>query len=418
MTYDCRFLGAAEDIGRLGFVLETESQRMLFDYGIAPDKPPLYPIEAPSIDQMFLTHAHMDHSGMVPWLHGRHDGTILTTKPTAEVSALMQRDSLKIAKAEGFPEPFEERDIVGTEGMYRFVRFGQPVQVGDVQATLESAGHIPGAAQVHVEGGSADFVFTGDLYTRPQRLVGAGEPVSCDVLAMETTYAGREHIPREQTEEDFIGFVEDRVDAGGMVLAAAFAVGRAQELAMVLADQGFNVWMDGMARRVSTIFRHNRAFLRDADEYDDALRQVKYVRGHPTRDEALVEADVIITTSGMLEGGPVLYYLSQLRDDRRAGLALTGYQVGGTNGRRLVDSGEINLDMRAPGADIAALKMKVEQFDFSAHAGHKDMVDFARATGAGDIILFHGDRREALAADLRDFADVHMPMRGEEFRID
>jgi putative mRNA 3-end processing factor len=330
----------------------------------------------------------------------------------------MQRDSLKIAKAEGFPEPFEERDIVGTEGMYRFVRFGQPVQVGDVQATLESAGHIPGAAQVHVEGGSADFVFTGDLYTRPQRLVGAGEPVSCDVLAMETTYAGREHIPREQTEEDFIGFVEDRVDAGGMVLAAAFAVGRAQELAMVLADQGFNVWMDGMARRVSTIFRHNRAFLRDADEYDDALRQVKYVRGHPTRDEALVEADVIITTSGMLEGGPVLYYLSQLRDDRRAGLALTGYQVGGTNGRRLVDSGEINLDMRAPGADIAALKMKVEQFDFSAHAGHKDMVDFARATGAGDIILFHGDRREALAADLRDFADVHMPMRGEEFRID
>ncbi len=418
MTYDCRFLGAAQDIGRLGFIVNTEGNRFLFDYGIAPDKPPEYPIPAPEVDQAFLTHAHLDHSGMVPWLAARMETTILTTPPTAEVSTLMHHDSLKIARQDGFPEPYSDADIDDTEDRWDFMDFQHPRHIGGMEVRFHSAGHIPGAAQVQLTGDSSSMVFTGDLYTRPQRLVGPGKPVPCDVLCMETTYAGREHPERADTEREFLDYVDECNGHGSPVIAAAFAVGRAQELAMVLAGQGLNVWMDGMARKVSKIYGRNPEFLADPTAYQRAMADVKHVFSHRGRSVALREADVIITTSGMLEGGPILYYADHIRNDKNAGIALTGYQVKGTNGRRLMDEGKLDMDPnRAPGKNVRDINCQVRHFDFSAHAGHADMVDFARKTGAKDIVLFHGDNREALVPELSDFATVHTPMMGEEFTI-
>lgn len=417
MAFECKFLGAAEDIGRLGFLLGAGDQRFLFDYGIAPDKPPEYPLPAPSIDQVFLTHAHVDHSGYIPWLNGRHDGTILTTPVTADVIQLMHRDCVKIAHSEGYAEPYSYQDVEDVVDLYERIGFQERVPLGNASAQFHSAGHIPGAAQVELNTEEGTLVFTGDLFTRPQRLVGAGKPVSCDVLAMETTYAGREHPPREQVEADFLAYVEDIVDNGGTCLVAAFAVGRAQEIAMVLAGKGFNVWLDGMGRRVADIYAQHPAFLANAREYGRAMKNVKQVYNHRGRKVALREADVIITTSGMVEGGPILYYIDQLRNDAKSGIALSGYQVKGTNGRRLMDEGVLDLDPRNPGQKVRKINMPWKHFDFSAHAGHQDMVDFAKGTGAEDIILFHGDNREQLAPDLEDFATVHMPKRGEEFTI-
>lgn len=416
MSFDCRFLGAAEDIGRLGFITEVDDMRFLFDYGIAPDKPPLYPIESPDIDQVFLTHAHLDHSGMVPWLT-RYEATVMTTPPTAEVSTLMHRDSLKIARLEGFPEPFQESDIEATEDLYDSMDFKHPRYVGGMRVQYHSAGHIPGAAQVELQTGSGTMVFTGDLYTRPQRLVGAGKPVKCDVLCMETTYAGREHPDRRDTEKEYLDYVEDVVGRGGKVITAVFAVGRAQEIAMVLADQGYNVWLDGMGRAVSRIFSQYPQYLANGSLFERAMGQVKFIRNHRGRSVALREADVILTTSGMMDGGPVLYYLDALRNDSRCGIALTGYQVRGTNGRRLLDEGVIDFDTRDAGKRVHKVHCEVRHFDFSAHAGHKDLVEFAKATGADDIVLFHGDNREELVPDLSDFATVHTPNRGESFSL-
>ena len=417
MAFDCRFLGAAEDIGRLGFVTETDGLRFLFDYGIAPDKPPLYPIESPNIDQVFLTHAHLDHSGMVPWLT-RYEATVMATGPTAEVSNLMHKDSLKIARIEGFPEPYSDADIEATQDLWDFMDFQHPRHIGDTRVRYHSAGHIPGASQVEISGDSGTMVFTGDLYTRPQRLVGPGRPQKCDVLCMETTYAGREHPERSETEQEYLDYVEDVVGRGGKVITPVFAVGRAQELAMVLADQGYEVWLDGMGRQVSRIFSQYPQFLADAPRFERAMGQVKFIRNHRGRSVALRDADVILTTSGMMDGGPVLFYLDRLRNDAKCGIALTGYQVRGTNGRRLMDEGVIDFDTRTPGKHVHKVHCEVRHFDFSAHAGHPDLVDFARATGADDIVLFHGDNREELVPDLSDFATVHTPMRGESFRLD
>lgn len=417
MTWRGRFLGAAEDIGRLGFVLESEGSKFLFDYGMEPDKPPLYPLPAPAIDRVFLTHAHLDHSGMLPWLAARYDASILCTPPTAEVATLMHRDSLKIARSEGYPPPYEDADIEATIGLYDHQDFKHPKPMGAHTLRLHSAGHIPGAAQMELQGPNGTLVFTGDLYTRPQRVVMAAKQTKADVLFMESTYAGREHPERSTVESDLLDYAHEVRQRGGVLVIAAFAVGRAQELAMVLEGKGFNVWLDGMGRAVAKIYTQHPQYLNDAGAYQRAIAGVKPIHNHRGRSVALKEADIIITTGGMLDGGPVLFYLDALRNDTKSGLAITGYQAAGTNGRRLMEQGELDFDPREPGAKVHRLNCEVRVFDFSAHAGHKDLVDFARRTGAKDIVLFHGDNREALVGDLSDFATVHLPVRDQEFVI-
>jgi putative mRNA 3-end processing factor len=289
--------------------------------------------------------------------------------------------------------------------------------LGKFTARLHTAGHIPGAAQVQLESSNLNLVFTGDLYTREQRLVYPAKQTKCDVLFMESTYAGREHPEREDVERDFITYAEEVKARGGVLVVAAFAVGRSQEIAMVLQGRGFNVWLDGMGRKVASIYSQNPTYLNDPRRYQRAIGEIKDVRNHRGRSVALQEADVIITTGGMLDGGPVLFYLDALRNDPKSGLAITGYQAQGTNGRRLKEEGIIDFDPRAPGTKVHKLNCEVRSFDFSAHAGHKDLVAFAKATGASEIVLFHGDNREALLADLGEFAKVHLPVRGEHFTV-
>jgi putative mRNA 3-end processing factor len=417
MAWQGRFLGAAEDIGRLGFVLEGEGARFLFDYGLEPDKPPLYPLECPPIDRVFLTHAHLDHSGMLPWLAARYDASIHCTPPSADVATILHRDSLKVARSEGFPEPYGDKDIDATMGLYDLMDFQHPRPLGKFTARLHTAGHIPGASQVEVKTDNLSLVFTGDLYTRDQRLVYAAKQTRCDVLFMESTYAGREHPAREDVEREFIEFAEDVRHRGGILLVPAFAVGRAQELAMVLQGRGFNVWLDGMARAVAKVYAQHPAYLTDPSRYMRALGEVKDVRNHRGRSVALQEADVIISTGGMMDGGPILFYLDHIRNDPKSAVALTGYQAHGTNGRKLVETGEVDFDLRDAGKQVHKVHCEVRAFDFSAHAGHQDLVDFARQTGAEEIVLFHGDQREKLVDDLSDFATVRLPVRGEHFEV-
>lgn len=414
-----RFLGAAEDIGRLGFVLEGDGNRFLIDYGLAPDKPPLYPLEAPPVDRVFLTHAHLDHSGMLPWLAARGDAPIHTTPVSAAAASLMHRDTLKIARSEGYPPPYTEPDIDATTGLYDTMPFGEVRPLGAWTAQLHSAGHIPGAAQVGLTANDSGLkvIFTGDLYTKTQRLVGPAQQTKCDVLFMESTYAGREHEDRREVERQFIEFCQGVKARGGLTVVPCFAQGRAQEIAMVLAGHGLDVWMDGMARTVAGIYNDYTEYLANPGDYRRAMGQVKMVRNHRGRSFALQEADVIITTGGMLDGGPVLFYLDHLRNDPKSGVALTGYQVAGSNGRRLRDEGIIDFDTREPGKSVHRVHCEVRHFNFSAHAGHSDLVAFAKATGAKQVILFHGEKREDLVGDLSDFAQVMLPIRGEHFEF-
>lgn len=411
MTLKATFLGGAREVGRLGLVLEQDDARMLFDYGLSPDKPePSYPMEAPSVDLILLSHAHLDHSGMLPWVASRYETSILATKPSSDVATILHNDSLKIAKQEGFASKYDKGDIKHTEQVFEHIEHAQWREAAGMELHFHSAGHIPGSTMYELRG-TKRILFTGDYYTENTRLLWGAHPVKADILFMESTYAGREHAKREETEKEFLDMVDDTVKKGGVAVVPSFAVGRSQEMALILKDKGYNVWIDGMAKQVAKIFMKNPKYIRNIKDLQRAYDAAKIVNHHHNRKQAL-KGDVILTTSGMLDGGPVLYYLKRLHGDAKNNVLLSGYQVEGTNGRMLMDTGHINIE-----GSRVKVEGKVKKFDFSTHAGHKDMVKFAKASGASDIVLFHGDNPDALRPDLEKFANVHTPANGETIQF-
>jgi len=260
--------------------------------------------------------------------------------------------------------------------------------------------------------GDRDLLFTGDIQTIPTHLVGGAEPLECEILVMESTYAGREHPDRAATERLFREKVREVVERGGQAIVPAFAVGRAQEVLLTLAGSGFNIWLDGMARKVNEIYRGAPEYLADGRRFRRALEGIRVVGHSAERREAIREADVIVTTGGMLDGGPVLYYISEMYQDARNAIYLTGFQVDGSNGRQLLDRGTLTID-----EVTIRPECEVKKFDFSAHAGHSELVKFVRATHCDTVVLMHGDQRGRLKEALEGEVKVVLPENGPRFPV-
>lgn len=407
-----QFLGGASKIGSLGVILKDNGHKVLFDYGITPSDPPAYPLPVPpGVEYCFLTHAHLDHAGMTPVATRTGRTPLVTTTLTKEVAELLLYDALKVAKAEGYPEPYTMADVRhlkdGTIGIDRKGSF----EAHGVQVDLTPAGHIPGASMFRYRA-SKDVLFTGDLNSIATRLVDSARPLTCDVLVMESTYAGKEHPDRRETEAKFRRAIEEVVEDGGQVIVPAFAVGRSQEVILSLARSGYEIWVDGMARTVNEIYAGMPAYLKDAGAFRRALNDVNMVEEPYQRKHVLRNAEVIVTTGGMLDGGPVLFYLKTLQRDPRNAIFLTGYQVEGSNGRRLLEEGSLDVD-----GEILRPTCRVERFDFSSHAGHSGLVQLARDTQAKTVVLVHGDHRELLAEELAPEFNVIIPQDGETLTI-
>ncbi|MEK6987653.1 MAG: MBL fold metallo-hydrolase [Candidatus Thermoplasmatota archaeon] len=406
---DFQFLGGASEVGRLGMVLKNGPTSVLFDYGLLPKDPPQYPLPAPPVDGMFVSHAHLDHTGMIPWITRRQDVDVVLTPPTADVADLLLEDSLKIADAEGFDAPFDDHDLRIARRHYRTVDFQDNVDMGELEVTAHPAGHIPGATMYEINGNQT-MLFTGDLHTLTTDLVWGARPVKCDTLFIESTYAGRQHPERLKSEYAFLKKIDQVVNRGGLALVPSFAVGRTQDIILTLAKARHEVWLDGMGKKVNSIYVQHPEYIRSVKKLRQAMNHVNVVRNPKERDLAL-KGEVIVTTSGMLDGGPVLRYLEAIREDSKSAILLTGYQVEGTNGRRLIDEGVVDLW----GVDVD-IKIEWQKFDFSAHAGHDDLVRFVEACDPQRVVLMHGENREILGEALEG-REVVLPKEGQWYSL-
>jgi len=403
-----QFLGGADEVGRLGILIEHENHRLLFDYGLTPEQPPKYPMQSPEINFAFLSHAHLDHSGMLPWLCSRYDVPVFSTPLTKIISEILFKDTLKIADANGYPFPYSEMDVLNSLEKFIDVLPGEEKKINGMEIAFHSSGHIPGSIMFEMK--DAGALFACDINTIETRLMKGAKPVKCNTLFMEGTYAGVEHPRREQLEKEFLDTIDDVVRHGGLAVVPAFAVGRTQEMAMIL-DGAYEVWLDGMGGKISDILLKHPEYIKSASKLKKAMESVNIVYSNKGRKMAL-SGDVVLTTSGMMNGGPVLWYVDKIRNDKKSAVILTGYQVEGTNGRNLIERREIELY----GVKIK-VNCDVKFFDFSAHAGHSQLLSFAKACSPEKVVIFHSDDASPLANDIKNFADVYTPKNGEILKI-
>ena len=411
------FLGGGDEVGNVGVILEDEtSTRILIDYGLAPTSPPRYPSEAPPVTDAIFTHTHIDHIGMAPWLVGNHQTRLHATSLTASLSRVMWKDTYKVSSIEGYPLPWDRRDEDEANEAWETHNYRQWVEYHNWKWQLHPAGHVPGAAMIEIETPKHRILHSGDMDTRDGPNVNGAKPVECDILLLEATYSGKDHPNRVEEEARFVAKVVEVVERGGIAIVPAFASGRGQDILRILHSSGFdlNVHYDGMGKTVSQKWLDHPEHLRDADAFEDAFRWSKRVRSKSDRKRAL-EADVIVTTSGMLDGGPALWYLNRLRMDNRCAVLFTGYQAEGSGGRRLIEKG--NLPIYGHNVEVSC---EIDRFNLSNHAGHSELVAFAEACNPEHVILFHGDpeTRPLLATALEEKGmTVHCPKNGESIHI-
>ncbi len=411
MNMKCKFLGGADMVGRMGMTMEGDGMTALIEYGLSPTKPPEYPLPAPRIDYAFLTHSHLDHCGMIPQICGKNECDLFTTPLSAEIAELMMYDTLKIAKAEDYPQPYTSGDIERTMKAVVPMTYNDQISINHIDVTMLDAGHIPGAAMFQFDR-DVTTIYSGDIHTENQRLVGGARPHDCTNLFIEGTYGGRNHPDRKQTEESFLAKIDEVIDRGGKVLIPCFAVGRTQEIMLLLRNLGYEMWVDGMGRSVTRLFLDYPEYIRDVKHLKAAKRKFNEVRNSNSRISA-AKGEIIVTTGGMLDGGPVLGYLNAIKDDPKSAILLVGYQAEDTNGRMLLEEGCVKID-----GEIVKISCELQKYDFSAHADHDQIVNFIRECDPEKVIIMHSESREAFLPDLEGDYEVFLPKTGEEFNLE
>jgi putative mRNA 3-end processing factor len=390
---DIRFLGGAREVGRSAILVNDS---LLLDYGMKTATPPQFPVDSVEPDAVVASHGHLDHVGAVPsLLSGNRRPPIHWTPPTRELALTLARDTLKLHGGT-YDCPFTETEVKRVTQVSETHRYREPFEAAGHEITLYDAGHIPGSAHVLVDDGETRLLYTGDFHTADQRLVaGTTARPDADVVVCESTYSDVEHEARETIEERFAESVKTTLWEGGTVVVPAFAIGRTQEMLMICAAHDIPCYVDGMGTRVTEMLRQHPAFVRDADALGRAKSHARFVTGRDGQRRRIAEKNVaVVTTSGMLSGGPAMTYIPAVRDRPVNKVALTGYQVEGTPGRDLLETGSAEIDGRR-----MPVSAQVESYDFSAHADRNGLASVLDAYPDAEVLVNHGDRCEAFAAE-------------------
>lgn len=422
-------LGGCREVGRSAYLLSVGDKNLLFDYGVLLDDKPLFPmhVSPSSIDAVLLTHPHLDHSGLLPLLFSsRISPPAYTTRLNVEVLEYLVLDMMKLS---GSFLPYEAEELYKAMNNFTAVRYGENFEVGGVAIKTLNAGHVPGSCMFSLESKTSKIrvLYTGDFNTIETKLVNPADtddllsesPI--DLLIVESTYGNRSHEDRKTTEKNFVESVVEYIEGGGIVLIPAFAYGRAQEILCVLYKylDDLTIYLDGMAKHVSVELLNFKEFLRDADLYEKALSNARFIRGPKDRKKLLKTGGVVISPSGMLKGGPSRFYANHLSKRSDSAIFLVSYQIPDTPGDYLIKYGKLDPESEK-------VKCGVKWFDFSSHVGKDELLSFITKVaetsgGKTKVVLVHGEEQAVLALEeeLRNRGiDVVVPSNGDILTFD
>ncbi|HLQ20990.1 MAG TPA: beta-CASP ribonuclease aCPSF1 [Nitrososphaerales archaeon] len=424
-------LGAFQEVGRSCLLMETSESKVLLDCGIHPgarNNWDAYPrldwadVGLEEIDGVIISHSHLDHMGFLPALYKfGYDGPVYCSEPTLPLMTLLQNDFVKIANIEGGRVIYDQKDIRDVIQHAITLPYGMVTDISpDIKLVLNNAGHILGSSTVHLHigEGAHNVVYSGDYkYGRTLLLDSATwNYPRVETLITESTYGAKEDImpPREEVEMNFVNAINGTLKEGGKVLIPIPAVGRAQEILLVIDRYMKNkslvetpVFIEGMISEATAIHvsyadylsRELRTMMLDEgtnpflSEYFTAIE-------HPSnREEALREGPAIImATSGMLEGGPVLEYFGSIAPNDKNKMLFVSYQVQGTLGRRVLDgSSQASLMGDNGKIKIVDVRCKVQRVEgFSGHSDYNQIIRFIGKLRPKiqQVIVNHGEKRK------------------------
>ena len=452
-------LGGFGQVGRSCMLMTTPDSKILIDCGVNPgahNPNEAFPrldwanITLDELDAVVIGHAHFDHTGFLPVLlkYG-YKGPIYCTEPTLPMMNLIQLDSIKVATAQGKLPLYSERDVFQVMRQATTLRYGTVTDISpDVKLVLSNAGHILGSATCHFHIGNGDhnFVYSGDIkYGKSMLLESAYTNYPrVETLLIESTYGAKEDIQpsRQEVETAFIASVNSVLKEGGKVLIPIPAVGRAQEIMMVI-DQYMKsgqlteapVFMEGMIQEATAIHeaypeylaRELRQKILETDDNPFDSEYFTNIEHSDSREEPLREESpcIIIATSGMLEGGPVIEYLRNVAPDKKNKILFVSYQVNGTLGRRVMDGArQVSLIGKNGKVEVVSINCGIERLEgFSGHSDYNQLMSFVQRLRPKlrRVLVNHGERRksENLSMSIRRMYRVstHYPQIQEAIKL-
>lgn len=413
-----KVLGAAKEVGRSGFLIK-DGGSILLDYGVLLHRNPDFPLHVrpKDIDGVIVTHAHLDHVGMVPVFFLRKGVPVYMTPITYKLSKLLLYDMIKIS---GSSLPFGPEEVEAMDEMFHPLAYNERTKMGEFEVELLNAGHIPGSSMVYLRD-TKSVLYTGDMNHVPTQLTNPAEDdlPEVDLIITESTYATSDHPDRNGEERRLIDFANEVVERGGTMLIPSFSVGRAQEVAMIFYKYDFKhkVYMDGMALKANEILLESPEFLRDATSLEKALNRIEFIERWSQRRRAVKEPAVIISPAGMLVGGASVFYNLKIAKSEKNGIAIVSFQVPGTPGRDLLDKRSVYIN-----GEKVEVKAEVRRFDLSSHSGRKELIAMfkEKVKGSPKVLVVHGDKDncEAFAKELREMGFPALaPNMGDEIEV-
>ena len=418
-------LGAFQEVGRSAILVQTPEANILLDAGLKPtgnsDELPMFDLpefDIDSLDAVVITHAHLDHIGALPLLfkYG-YKGPVYMTEPTLHLAKLLFEDYIKVSEREGKPLLFSTREISSVILHTYTLNYGEVTDIApEIRLTLYRAGHILGSALVHLHIGEGliNLVYTGDLkFARTMLLDPAHTKFPrAEVLIIESTYGSKNDIlpSEEEARLELAKIILETIEKKGVVLIPVLAVGRAQEVLLAILDLIRNkiippvpIFIEGMIDEVSAVHMTFPEYLSLSvrnqiynDQNPFTSENIHVYRGENKEEVTEARPAIVLATSGMLTGGPVLEYLKILADDPNSSLVFVSYQVEGTLGRKILQ-GLRKLTFSDEGGKTITkdLKMGVYRVEgFSGHSDRRQLEAYLRRMEPTPrtVILNHGEK--------------------------